>query len=258
MAHQADVVLVLDDAAAGRQDQPLTAADRAQRVLFQLPEVRFPLELKDHRDAHARVFCNQFVQIDVFAAHARGQHLGRGGLAAGRHADQGDVFHLYAQLAVDAGDFAVGNFPVQKELCGVFGLRYQHFQPVAAGNAHLLRLKQQLRAQRIVDHVHHRFQCGEGGKINRLRVQVGIHPQRRGVEDHLHILLLQRLFIADLPVRRVAAGDEDFLRAQVLCHGARGLAGAAAAQNQHFSTRKRDAVGAQQGFHPGKIRIVAP
>ncbi len=157
-----------------------------------------------------------------------GQHAPHRGLAAARHADEHDVAGAFGD---GIGDGLCPVLPLREQppqLAGALGLRRQHQQPVAAGNAQRLRLQQQAGALGVVNHVKHQLAVGKHFQRKRRLLHLRVHAHRGGVDHHGGVPVQVQVVIGVGP----CAGNGDGVQPLSPKHGDRRFAGAAAAQHQ--------------------------
>ena len=188
---------------------------------------------KNVRDAAAVGLDDLLIQIHEGAVQLLCQQFADRGLAAGGHADEGNVQDVPAQSGSDAPDLGGGvlKFAVEEVFGGVHRLRHQHFQAAHGHrNAGFFGTEDQFGLVRVIHHVQHGFQPGHGGHIQIAHAYIGVHACRGGVDDDLRPAG-NGLGIAQLALFRVgvAADGQDLCRALVVRHGAGGVVGAAGA-----------------------------
>ena len=145
-------------------------------------------------------------------------------------------------------DRGIVKLAVQEVFRRIHGLGHQHFE-AAHGHRHtrLLGAQDQFRFVRIVDHIEDGFQPRHRGHIQIADPHVRVHARRGGVDDNVGPAVdgFRIGKLALFGVRMPTDGQHSG-RALIFCHSARGVVGAAGAQNENGPARELHAVGIGQ------------
>ena len=224
-------------AAAGRDHAAGALSQLLQCLRFQASEGRFAALRENFRDGAARRGLHGRVRVQKLPSQPLRQQPPDHALAAAGHSDQHDVLHGQRCFFRDLRDPTVRDGSAGKQLAAAGRLRHEHFQPARVRNGAPLRLEQERRPRGIVYHVQHERAVRKALQCDRRSAVVGIHSQRRCVDQNLRVRMALQIFVIIL----AAARDLHDLRPHPPQHVAGRPGGAAASEHQCLPALHRNA-----------------
>ena len=72
---------------------------------------------------------------------------------------------------------------------------HEHFQPAGVRDAERLRLQEQRRPRRVIDHIQHTGTVRKCPQVCGCSAVVRIHAKRRGVDEDLRVAVTAEIFV---------------------------------------------------------------